>query len=518
MEFGFKITDDSSLMDERYRVNSYIKGLIEEASQIAYDGKGKDVKVLKGLIKDYPGLPQFKNFLSVLLKKIGKEDKAKEVTRLIVKKHPDYLFGKTSFASDLIDEGKLDKVKDVLGEELDLHALYPQRDTFHISEVLAFYGIAIKYYFKTNQLDKLEECSGFIKHIAPDSREAEFVSRLIIAAKVKARKESYGAPIEVVVDKEPLRSDKTEAPEFTHPEIYALYENDMRIDRDILYRILALPRATVIKDLEELLMDSIVRFNHFRSLYRKGDGHLQWFPMHAIFLLAELKSEESMPVIFRVLSQDEEYQDLYFDDFLCDGLWMPLYKIAKDKLSYIKEFLLKPGVFGYSKSLFLTFLEQIVVHHPERKEEISRLFQELVIELGNCSIDDNIVDRSFYGLFACSYKDLVSKDFFPKIKPLFDKKWVSEEFCGSYDYILNDVSDRTISKVEIMNMDQSYDDILNSWHCYKDENEYDNEIPYHEMFDDDELEETTTENKKVGRNEPCPCGSGKKYKKCCLNK
>jgi len=25
-----------------------------------------------------------------------------------------------------------------------------------------------------------------------------------------------------------------------------------------------------------------------------------------------------------------------------------------------------------------------------------------------------------------------------------------------------------------------------------------------------------TPTKKVGRNEPCPCGSGKKYKKCCL--
>ncbi len=23
---------------------------------------------------------------------------------------------------------------------------------------------------------------------------------------------------------------------------------------------------------------------------------------------------------------------------------------------------------------------------------------------------------------------------------------------------------------------------------------------------------------KIGRNEPCPCGSGKKYKKCCLLK
>jgi preprotein translocase subunit SecA len=24
--------------------------------------------------------------------------------------------------------------------------------------------------------------------------------------------------------------------------------------------------------------------------------------------------------------------------------------------------------------------------------------------------------------------------------------------------------------------------------------------------------------KKIGRNDPCPCGSGKKYKKCCLGK
>ena len=27
--------------------------------------------------------------------------------------------------------------------------------------------------------------------------------------------------------------------------------------------------------------------------------------------------------------------------------------------------------------------------------------------------------------------------------------------------------------------------------------------------------ETATPTQKVGRNEPCPCGSGKKYKNCC---
>ncbi|MGM9539318.1 SEC-C metal-binding domain-containing protein, partial [Anaerovibrio sp.] len=26
------------------------------------------------------------------------------------------------------------------------------------------------------------------------------------------------------------------------------------------------------------------------------------------------------------------------------------------------------------------------------------------------------------------------------------------------------------------------------------------------------------EGRKIGRNEPCPCGSGKKYKNCCISK
>ena len=29
---------------------------------------------------------------------------------------------------------------------------------------------------------------------------------------------------------------------------------------------------------------------------------------------------------------------------------------------------------------------------------------------------------------------------------------------------------------------------------------------------------TIVADKKIGRNEPCPCESGKKYKKCCLRK
>ena len=35
---------------------------------------------------------------------------------------------------------------------------------------------------------------------------------------------------------------------------------------------------------------------------------------------------------------------------------------------------------------------------------------------------------------------------------------------------------------------------------------------------DQKLEPIRNVGKKVGRNDPCPCGSGKKHKNCCMNK
>ena len=39
-----------------------------------------------------------------------------------------------------------------------------------------------------------------------------------------------------------------------------------------------------------------------------------------------------------------------------------------------------------------------------------------------------------------------------------------------------------------------------------------------ELTKDYNRSKTVIKEKKIGRNEPCPCGSGKKYKKCCMNK
>ena len=37
----------------------------------------------------------------------------------------------------------------------------------------------------------------------------------------------------------------------------------------------------------------------------------------------------------------------------------------------------------------------------------------------------------------------------------------------------------------------------------------------HELYLEQKKSGTVVKDKKIGRNDPCPCGSGKKYKKCC---
>ncbi|MCR5793147.1 MAG: SEC-C domain-containing protein, partial [Lachnospiraceae bacterium] len=39
-----------------------------------------------------------------------------------------------------------------------------------------------------------------------------------------------------------------------------------------------------------------------------------------------------------------------------------------------------------------------------------------------------------------------------------------------------------------------------------------------ELYLEEKKSGTIVKDKKIGRNDPCPCGSGKKYKQCCLNK
>jgi len=106
-----------------------------------------------------------------------------------------------------------------------------------------------------------------------------------------------------------------------------------------------------------------------------------------------------------------------------------------------------------------------------------------------------------------------------------------EYFCGLLDGIkeaLNEPLDiESLTKDSEVNVSTEFDKLYKKMVEYKAEHLY--SLPqWKNIFSEERLKELYLEQKrsatitrdsvKIGRNEPCPCGSGKKYKICCALK
>ena len=128
--YNFTVSDQPEIFNSLFQVDEKASKLLLETF---IDVKYKKKKVegqLHDYIQQYPEIPQFKNRLYTYYELTGKREKAKEIKLLTCQQHPDSLFGKICIALDYYYENKLDEMPALLGEKLELDALYPQRKIF----------------------------------------------------------------------------------------------------------------------------------------------------------------------------------------------------------------------------------------------------------------------------------------------------------------------------------------------------------------------------------------------------
>ena len=94
----------------------------------------------------WPQNPVFHNRLVMVYQLLDDKEKADENAQLLYQKFPDYLFAKVSYAEFLIGHSRLEEVPAVFGGNFSLPAIYPQRNSFHIAEVVAFHTNICNYY------------------------------------------------------------------------------------------------------------------------------------------------------------------------------------------------------------------------------------------------------------------------------------------------------------------------------------------------------------------------------------
>ncbi len=382
--------------------------------------------------------------------------------------------------------------------------MYPDQDVFHLAEVTGFLKLAIRYFAAIDNLELAENRLEMLKAVAPDHHDTDHAELFVMPLRLKEASKRWEKEKEQQIVPTPVKSNlatnKKDAPQFNHPEIASLYHYGLRIPHSILRDILALPRQTLIADLEMVLQNSIGRFDYFTEL--GYDEETNSFLLHALFLLKELNAVESLPMIFSVLASDYDYLAFLLGDHKTESVWQCLYSLCFNHPEALAVFLKTPGIDTFSKSGASEALCQMVLHHPEKREEIAVIYSEVFTIFSNATPEDNLIDSEFLGLAICDTIDCGLEELLPVIQILYEKGYVSPGICGDFKAV-----DKAFCKRNVYTVFELYDHVLNTWHGYnegKDESSESRFIPIQPVISE-----------KIGRNDNCPCGSGKKYKKCC---
>lgn len=521
IETSYTIITDPHYLTEQRGISPVLLRKLERYHNMAIDGKKSSIQKILDAIEQYPDIPQLKNYLSVLYGQLNEIQKMYDVNKWVIAEHPHYLFGKLNLANEFYLKGEFSKMPDVLGSQMEIQALYPERDTFHIIEVLSFYKCAVRYFTGIGDIEQAQIRYEIMQKLAPDDSNTQEAKQDIYIASMKAAQKRFEEEqkLRISVNVKPQEyKDISQAPNFQHEQIEWLYCNGFYIDEEKINTILALPKDTLIKDLELVLQDSIDRYLYFQKLFDKNgwDEEKMNFVMHSLFLLGELNAAKSIDAIFNVLSQPNEYLEFYLGDFITEGMWEIVYKVAANNLEECKQFMFKPGVDTFARTIFPDMVEQIALHQLERKDEVKNWFNDVIQFFLDSTIEDNVIDSEVIALLICNVMHINNSEILPQITKLFERKLVSQGICGDLNAVTKAIkqSESTRNKRKILTIIERYKEVTTTWSGYTEkDNNWKSENERYLKSDFMTVKNET----KIGRNEPCPCGSGKKYKKCCLN-
>ncbi len=250
-----------------------------------------------------------------------------------------------------------------------------------------------------------------------------------------------------------------------------------------------------------------------KAILEKGDleddYELHFF---ALFFLGEFQERSCFSLIMELASLPEDTLDCLIGDLATEGFNDILYNTYNGDLDLLKSSVRNCDINEYVRCAMLDVMGQLYLDGELEREELQGFIRELVH--GKKEIGGYIYSRLAAMICDCHFADM-----FPEIRWLYKTDRIEEFTIGKYDDCVDMMFQYHPHKERFCKTPVKAAG-LRSWAMFEQEPK--------DSLDEKALRDYirkvdadyNRKNKeiKVGRNDPCPCGSGKKYKKCCLNK
>jgi hypothetical protein len=270
-------------------------------------------------------------------------------------------------------------------------------------------------------------------------------------------------------------------------------------------------REEVTPDLLCILEDTVDRA---AQLDAEGDymAHL-----YAMFLLAQFREARAYPLVVRFASLPGDLLDSLCGDFITENLGPVLASLCGGELAGIHSLIENEATDEWVRGAALSSLVTLVAAGQKSRDEIVTYFAGLFrgkLARKWSHVWDTLVSYS---------SDLYAPELLNDIERAYEEGLVDPGYIG-FDDVKRDLAmgkERVLARLADNPHRRLVEDTVAEmgwWACFHEDQAKkvaraasDSKLslgaPSSQM-----IKRATS---KTGRNEPCPCGSGKKYKKCC---
>lgn len=241
-------------------------------------------------------------------------------------------------------------------------------------------------------------------------------------------------------------------------------------------------------------------------------GHI-----YAVYLLAQFRAKEAYPIVLELFSLPNGLADRLFGDAVTDVAGRIMASICGDDVAPLKQLAENEEADEYVRVEALTALAILTLNRELERTELMAYYKELLPTIDNMTILTFLIN-------LCT--DIYPGEVYDEIKAAYKDNKVDYLTIGmeSVDRAMLEGQARVLARAEKNEHLQKIDDTigeLSSWFYFKNEKDPAEANYFDQLVNNNPVslakpKGTPIINEpKIGRNDPCPCGSGKKYKKCC---
>lgn len=249
---------------------------------------------------------------------------------------------------------------------------------------------------------------------------------------------------------------------------------------------------------------------------------------YAIYLLAQFRVEEAYPIVFDIFSLPNDMAFDLLGDVMTEAGGRIIASLCGDDLESIKRMINNEVVDEYTRVQAVNAFAVLAMSGDIPRETVIDYYRELFHTLDNSTMLSMLINTCvtiYPGELYDEIKEAYKNN--PAHSEVVRTSSVDRAMKKGKAAVLADASDnKYLHKIEDTIAE------LRDWGCFENEynDEYDDYDDEEDFFTDlffdqlmknnpdfiSQIKRTPIVNEpKIGRNDPCPCGSGKKYKKCC---